>query len=244
MKHTAAAIVIFFLALFAYTKVAGPLPFTITSVTTNKTDAFTVTGEGKVSVAPDIAVVSAGVQSQGATVKLVQEQLNKSISAVTAAVKRAGIGDKDIQTAGYAINPMYDFSQRTQRITGYQASSNLTIKVRAIDSVNAVIDAATGAGANQVGGITFDVDDKTKAQDEARKLAVTDAKKKAEAAAKAAGFTLGAIMNYSENFGALPRPIPMLAKTAEAESVDAAATQVSPGSNEIAVTVSLSYEIR
>ena len=77
MKHIAGAIIVFFLALFAYTKLAGPIPFNITSVTTTKTDTFSVTGEGKVSVPPDIAVISAGVQAQGSTVKIAKINLIK-----------------------------------------------------------------------------------------------------------------------------------------------------------------------
>ena len=238
MKHFAGAIIIFFIALFVYTKLVGPIPFSVTSVTTNKTDTFSVTGEGKVSVPPDIAIVSVGVQAQGATVKIAQDQLNTKMNAVTAAVKKVGIADKDIQTSNYSLYPVYD-----TRLTGYQASSNLIIKVRAIDSANTVIDSATAASANQVGGITFDVDDKTKAENAARLLAVADAKTKAQNAAKIAGFSLGKIINYSEDFGNSPRPIPMLAKTNIADS-NSAPTQVNPGTNEITVTVQLSYQIQ
>jgi uncharacterized protein YggE len=243
MKNIGGAIIIFFIALFAYTKLAGPIPFTVTSVTTNKTDTFSVTGEGKVSVPPDIAVVSAGVQAQGATVKIAQDQLNKNMNAISAAVKSAGVDSKDIQTSGYNINPMYDYNAGSQRITGYQASSNVTIKVRAIDTASSVIDAATLAGANQVGDISFDVDDKTTAQNEARQKAVADAKTKAENAARIAGFSLGKIINYSEDFGGIVRPVPMLAK-ADAAGGGGAPTQVETGTNEITVTVTLSYQIQ
>lgn len=243
MKHIISSIVVFFVLLFAYTKLAGPIPFSVNQVTTTKTDTFTVTGEGNVSVPPDIAVISAGVQAQGNTVKIAQDQLNTAINAVSSAVKKAGVADKDIKTTGYNINPMYDYSARTPRITGYQASSNLTIKVRAIDTANAVIDAATAAGANQVGGISFDVDDKTRWQNEARTMAVDDAKKKAAAAAEIAGFSLGKVINYSEDFGNGPRPIPMLAK-ADVGLGAGAPTQIETGSNEITVTVSLSYQIQ
>lgn len=242
MKNIGGAIIVFFIALFAYTKLAGPIPFNVTSVTTTKTDTFSVTGEGKVSVPPDIAVISAGVQAQGATVKIAQDQLNKNINAVSAAVKATGVDSKDIQTSGYNINAMYDYNARTPRITGYQASSNLTLKVRAIDKANAVIDAATAAGANQIGGISFDVDDKTKVQNEARQKAVADAKSKAENAAHIAGFKLGRIINYSEDFGNGPRPIPMMAKAGSTGTE--VPTQVEPGSNEITVTVTLSYQIQ
>lgn len=243
MDKIGGAVILFFIALFAYTKLAGPIPFSVTSVTTTKTDMFTVTGEGKATAAPDIATVSVGVQAQGSSVKGVQNQLNTAVNAVSAAVKKAGVDAKDIQTSNYSINPMYDYSGRTQRITGYQASSNLTITVRAIDNANGVIDAATQAGATDVGGISFDVDDKTKVQNQARELAVADAKRKAEDAARIAGFRLGNIVSYSENFGGVPRPYLMAAK-AEGAPDSSVATQVEPGSSEITVIVSLGYELR
>ena len=165
------------------------------------------------------------------------------MNAISAAVKKAGVADKDIQTSNYSINPMYDYGTGTPKITGYQASSTLTIKVRTIDNANTVIDAATGAGANQIGGITFDIDDKTKAQNDARKLAVNDAKTKAENAAKMAGFRLGRIINYSEDFGNTIRPIPMFAK-ADIAVNSGTPTQIETGSNELTVTVTLSYQIQ
>jgi len=243
MDKIGGAVVLFFIALFAYTKLVGPIPFSVTSTTTTTADVFTVTGEGKVSAAPDIAIVNAGVQAQGATVKLAQDQLNKAINAVSAAVKSAGVDAKDIQTSGYNVNPNYDFQSGGQRITGYQASSSLTIKVRDIEKANAVIDAATAAGANQVGGISFDIDDKTKVENEAREKAVAEAKKKAENAARIAGFKLGRIINYSENFGGSPRPLLMMEAKAVG-ALDQAPTQVEPGTNEIVVNVTLAFEIR
>jgi uncharacterized protein YggE len=94
-----------------------------------------------------------------------------------------------------------------------------------------------------VGGISFDVDDKTKAQNEARQLAVADAKSKAENAAKMAGFSLGRIINYSEDFGGAPRPFPMMAK-ADVSAGGGVPTEVQTGTNEITVTVTLSYQIQ
>ncbi len=236
------SIVLFFVLLFGYIKLAGPIPFAINSVTTNKTDTFNVTGEGKVSVKPDLALVSVGVQTQGASVKATQDQLNSSINAVSATIKALGIDQKDIQTENYNIYPSRDFQSANQKITGYSASTNLSIKVRDLDKVNDVIDAATKAGANQVGGIGFDVDDKSKAEDEARSKAVAEAKKKAQQAAKIAGFSLGRIINYSEDFGGGPRVF----NTASLQVAGAApkSTQVEVGSNEVVVNVTLSYEIR
>lgn len=235
MKKVSVAIIVFFISLFVYTKLAGPIPFSLHSIVTTKTDTFTVTGEGKASIIPDIAVVNAGVTAQGTTVKQAQQELNGKINAVIEGIKKLGIDKKDIQTTNYTISPQYDYKNNTQKIVGYQANSSVTIKVRNIDKANEVVDAATAGGANQIGGISFEVADKTKAENEARTKAVEEAKKKAELAAKTAGFSLGRIINYSEDNAGNPRPMMLSAK---------ADTQIEPGTSEITVVVSLSYEIR
>ncbi len=226
----------FFLLLFVYTKLAGPIPFTVTS---NMSNSFTVDGTGEVEVKPNSANVSVGVQSQGATAKAVQDQMNASINKVTAAIKAVGIDEKDIQTQNYSVNPQYDYSAG-QKITGYMASTNLTINIRDVNKANSVLDAATAAGANQVGGINFDVSDKTQFENEARQKAVADAKKKAQQAASVAGFRLGRIVSYSENPDNEPRPI---LYAADAAKNSAAPTQVQPGTNTVSVNVSIGYEI-
>lgn len=231
----------FFILLFTFTKLFGPIPFSVTSVTTQKSEAFSVTGEGKSIVKPDIGVVNVGVSAQASTVKDAQDKLNSAINKVSEAIKKLGVDAKDIQTTNYNINPSYDYRETTQRITGYNASTNLSIKVRQIDKANDVIDEATANGANQVGGISFDVDDKTKAENEAREKAVAEAKRKAESAARIAGFRLGKIINYSENFGGFPITIPLRAQAVGTEAPTP--TQIEPGSSEITVTVTLSYEV-
>ena len=238
-------VIAFFLSLYVFTKFVGPIPLSINSVTTQKSDFFTVTGVGKTTVTPDIAVMSVGVTAQSSTVKLAQKQLNTNIDAVTKAVKQLGVDAKDIKTSNYSINPRYDYQSATQRIVGYDAQSSLTIKVRDMDKANDVVDAATANGANEVGGISFDVDDRAKLEDAAREIAVADAKKKAEMAAKTAGFNLGNIVNYQEGTGTNPRPmyskIPMAGGGGEDQAV---ASTIEPGSTEITMQVSLSYQIR
>lgn len=234
-------ILAFFVLLFVYTKTAGPIPLSVNSTTTSKTDTFNVLGEGSVAIKPDMAVLSVGIQAKADTVKAAQNQINAVINKVADAIKKLGVDPKDIQTTNYNINPNYDFQSGSQRINGYNASTNLVIKIRNLDLVNQVIDAATANGANQIGGISFDVDDKSKAEDEARQKAVAEAKQKAESAAKIAGFRLGRIVNYSENFGLGPRPIPMA--IGAPDSVTKIETAVEPGSSEIKIIVTLSYEI-
>ncbi len=237
-----APILAFFLLLFLYTKIAGPIPFSVSSITTTKSDTFNVTGEGTVVAKPDIATLSVGISAQASTVKSAQDQINSAINRVSEAIKKLGVEQKDIQTQNYQINPNYDFQGSTQRITGYSASTDLSIKMRNIDLVNQVIDEATANGANQVGSISFDVDDRTKLENEARQKAVAAAKKKAQDAAGIAGFRLGKIVNYSEGFDGGPQPIPLrtIAAPGGGEKLD---TAVEPGSSEIRIVVTLSYEI-
>ena len=234
-------IIFFFLVLFAYVKLAGPIPFSVNSVTTSKSDTFNVTGEGKVSIKPDMAVVSAGVTADGATVKIAQDKINSVVKKVSDAVKQLEVKDADIQTANYNINPKYDYTSGSQRVTGYSANTTLTIKVKDLDKINSVIDAATANGANQIRDLSFDVEDRTKAENEAREKAVADAKKKAEQAAKVAGFALGRLINYQENTG--EPPIILQRGGSLAADVETQ-TQVEPGSTEITVSVTLSYEVR
>ncbi|MCX8008325.1 MAG: SIMPL domain-containing protein [Patescibacteria group bacterium] len=235
--------VIFFALLALYTRLIGPLPLSVSSVVTQKTDTFSVTGEGKAIVVPDIAVVTVGVQTQESTAKQAQSNLNTKINAVSEAVKRLGIDEKDIQTTNYSIYPIYDWKQNTQKITGYQASTTLVIKVRDLDKANTVLDTATEQGANTIGGITFDVSDRSKAEDEARQKAFQEAHKKAQRAAQIAGFRLGKVINYAENTNQPIYPLPFARMQAAPEMQDAK-TNVKPGSQEVVITVTISYEIQ
>lgn len=239
---TAATLVIFFILLFTYTKFVGPIPFQINSTFTTKSTTFDVTGEGKATVKPDMANVSAGVSATGNTTKEVQDKVNQIISKVSENVKALGIDAKDIQTSNYNVNPTYDYQSGSQRITGYSANTNLTIKVRNIDNVGKIIDAATTSGATNVSNLGFDISDKTVAENEARTKAVAEAKKKATDAAKITGFSLGKIINYSENFGGSTFIRPMAIGGANLAA--SPETKLEPGSNDVIVDVTLSFEIR
>lgn len=244
--------IIFFVLLFTYTRLAGPIPFDITSVTTSKSDAFTVTGEGKVEAKPDSATVHLGVVAKGATSELAQSGLNTNINKVIEAVKALGVEESKIKTDNYNIYPEYGDVRvmsiapvpptDENGITGYNANTNITVTLEDPKLADKVIDAATANGANQVGGVNYQVKDKENAMNEARTLAVADAKKKAENAAKSAGFRLGKITNYSESeVGGYP--VPYMAKAEDARG-GGAPTQTQPGIDEVSITVSISYEIR
>jgi len=244
-------IVFFFAALFSYTKLAGPIPFDVNSVTTSKSDAFSVTGEGKVEAKPDSATVRLGVVARAGTEEAAKNALNTNINKVLESVKDLGVSEDKIKTENFNIYPEYGdlrplpanqpVSDKNQ-ISGYNANTNISVIVDNADLANKIVDAGVVAGANQVGGVDFQVKDKTESLNKARQMAVADAKKKAEYAASIAGFKLGKVINYSEGQGgAYP---PMMAMKAADSRAEGAPTQIQPGTNEIMVTVTLSYEIR
>lgn len=240
----AVGVTTFFIFLFIYGRFGPAIPFSVTSVQTNKVDLFTVSGEGKATAAPNMALVSLGVQVKGSSVKSAQTQANDIINKVTADVKGLGVSADNITTTNYSVYPDYNYQAPSQEITGYNVNVSLSVKVRNLDLVNAVIDKATADGANSVGGLQFTVDDslKAKLEDQARREAVAAAKEKAASLASAAGITLGKIVNVQESEGPAPRPLSMMAPVKGLGG--GGETNVEPGAAEISLTVSLSYELR
>lgn len=245
------SLLVFFILLFAFTKILGPIPFDITSVTTSKSDAFSVTGEGKVEVKPDTATVRLGVVARANTEESAKNLLNTNINKVISSIKALGVAEDKIKTENFNIYPEYNtvrpvpagaepVDQNT--ISGYTANTNISVTVDTAELANQIVDAGVSNGANQVGGVDFQVKDKTAALNEARQKAVEDAKKKAEDAARIAGFRLGKIVNYSEGGGGdYPR---LMVGESAMDKAGGAPTQIEPGTNEIMVTVTLSYEIK
>ncbi len=239
--YTGVTILFFFLSLFIYTKLAGPIPFNIDSVVTTKMNTFSVTGEGSAKIEPDSATVTLGVSTTGSSAAIAQNDLNEKINQVIAAVKQLGIPQSDIKTQNYNVNPNYDYSTPVQRITNYSANTNLTINIKDLTKVNSVVDIATANGANQVGGIVFESKNSKKAEGEARKEAVKNAKAQAEQAANAAGFKFGRLINYSEGNQSPIRPFEMVQQ--DTVGIGGGGSDIQPGLNEVTVIVTLSYEI-
>src|ERR1035437_5606526 len=198
-------IIAFFIVLFVYTKLAGPIPFFINSVNTTKTDLFSATGEGKVTAVPDQATVNAGVTAQSQTVADAKNKVNEISNKIIGDLKKLGIADKDIKTTDYSISPNYSnqivpmgapmMENTQQTISGYTVTQNLEIKVRPIEKANQVVDIATKDGANLVGGVNFTFSDQLSKslESQATEQAVNNAKTKAQALAKVAGINLGKV---------------------------------------------------
>lgn len=240
------SIIIFFILLFVYSKFGPSLPISV--LTQTKGEPMIVSETGKVTVVPDIAKVSFGIDSQGQNLKQVQDSVNKKSKALTDALKKLGIEEKDIKTTNYSVNPEYDYSNSPYKINGYRVSTNYEVKITNFEMVNDALTVATESGANVIGNISFEVNEKTKEEytQKAREEAVKLAKDKAEGLAKASGITLGKVINVSESFGVdYPRPIAYTKEVSFGGAADQAnVANVAPGETEISVTVSLSYEIR
>lgn len=234
-----------FAILYIFAKIFGPIPLNITSVTTSKTDMFTVSGEGEASAVPDSAEFTLGVTETATTVEEAQTQVNETSTAIINALKQAGVKENDIQTANYNVTPNYDFNAPNQEITGYTVSQNLQVTVSPIENANRAIDAGTQNGANMVGNVTFVLNDDKKAELEstARKQAIDAAKQKAQSIAQAAGIKLGRIINVQENMSQAPGPFfaerSAVALDAREES---APTELQAGENTVSLTVTLFYE--
>lgn len=242
-KTSLFTVLFIFLGLLFYTKIFGPIPFSVNSITTTKTDLFSVQGSGEEAAVPDTALVSIGVTKNASNVLDAQNQANSIANKITQDLKNLGIQEKNIKTTNYSLSPNYDYSNGKQTINGYTVSENLEVKISPIDKANKAIDIATGDGANIVGNIEFVVnDDKQKElEQKAREEAINNAKEKAQSIAQAAGIRLGRIVNVQET--SEPRPIMFEARPMAAMKSDTnAPTTLTPGENKITSTISLSYE--
>lgn len=177
---------------------------------------LTVTGEGKVSAQPDMATISLGVVAENAEASEAVREMSDKMAAVMARLKEAGIDSRDVQTSGLAVNPRWrDHTSNPgegPEITGFIASSQLSVRVRDLDALGGILDAVVADGANDFGGLSFGLQEPEPVQDAARRAAVEDAARKAALYAEAAGVALGTILSIDEGGGA--RPVAMRAEMA------------------------------
>ena len=206
-----------------------------------------VSGQGVVTAKADIAVLSLGVQTQAKTVADAMSQASDKMNQVMQALKGSGIADKDIMTSQFSINPIYSQIQRdpyTQPlITGYNVTNMVTAKIRKLDTVGPVIDKAATAGgdATRVNGIGFQVEDTNPILKQARDLAIKDALARAQQLAAGAGVQLGKAVYISENSGYSPSPVQYSLGAAKAEV--GAPTPISPGEQQMSVSVQVGFTI-
>ena len=202
-----------------------------------------VSGEGKVLVKPDIAVVNIGVIKEDADLGKVQQNTAEIMGQLAKFLKEDKVDEKDIKTTSYSISPRYDYKEGEQKLRGYEVFQNLEVKIRDLGKVGAVLSGAAARGANQVGSLTFSVDDPKKAKEEARAIAIKDAREKAGRLSADLGVSLKKIVNYGESGGGGPQPIYAQADFGFGKGGGFPVPAPS-GENEIIITVNLTYEIK
>ncbi|MEX2090930.1 MAG: SIMPL domain-containing protein [Candidatus Paceibacterota bacterium] len=214
-----------------------------TAATTN---TVSFSGEGKVVARPDIAKVNISIVTDALTSKAAQDENSKKSKAVTDYLKGQNIEDKDIKTTGYNIYPQYKYPQFGGQpiITGYQVNQSVEVKIRDLEKVSDILDGVVGAGANQVNGLSFEIDDPDTLIAEARKKAVENAKQKAGELEDQVGIKLGKIVSFSENTGDYPIPIYMKAEVDGRGIGGGVGPEIPTGENEIVVNISITYQIK
>jgi uncharacterized protein YggE len=205
--------------------------------------AISVTGEASISVPPDLAWVDAGVATDAKTAREASDTNNVAMAKVLAALKAATIDDKDIQTSRLSLQPQYAPSRSgpSSPVVGYRASNRVSVRLHDVGKVAGVIDTMVGAGANDIGNVSFGVSQASKLLDDAREKAIADARRKAEIYARAAGVALGAPLSISEE-GA-PQPV-FRGKMMANAPMAAAPTPIAQGEETLSVSVSVTWAIK
>lgn len=212
---------------------------------------ITIQGRGEVTAAPDTAMVTSGVTTRGDTAREALDANTEAMDALMQALGEAGIEPRDIQTSNFTVSPNYAYSDRRTPegyslppvIAGYVVSNNVSVRVRDLEILGAVLDRAVTVGANTIGGISFSVDDPSALQDEARARAMEDAVRKAEIYARAGGFSVGRIRTLAEGASGGRPPQPYMADMMAARSMEGASVPVQAGELSFAVDVTVVWEI-
>jgi hypothetical protein len=225
-------------APMALAQAAPPAADTMFRATT-----LNLAADGEIKAAPDMATISLGVMTEAKTAAAAMASNAQRMSQVMAALQKAGIAAKDIQTSGLNLNAQYQYEQNMPpRLTGYQASNQVTVTVHDLARLGAAVDATVNAGANQVNGISFGLDDPTSAENAARERAVKALQAKADLYARATGYRVGRLVSLSEGGGySAPPPMPMMMNQMKREAM--ADTAVSPGELRVRVDVTGLYEL-
>ena len=192
---------------------------------------------------PDIAVISAGVVTRAATAAAAMQENARRMERVIAALRAAGVADRDIQTSNLSLNAEYHHEDnQPPRLTGYTASNQVNIRFRDIRNSGRVLDVLVAQGANQINGPTLTLDQPQAALDEARANAVTIGRARAQIYARSLGMQVVRIVSVSESGGHFAPPPPM-AERGEM-MVAGARTQIVPGEQKYQVALAMVFELR
>lgn len=245
------------LLMLGATAAGAQTPGAATAVVPAGATLLNVTAEGRVERSPDLATFNAGVVTQAKTAGEAMSANSERMDATIAALKRAGVADRDIQTSNLNLQPQHYYPQRDRtqpaqpeapRIVGYEARNTVTVRVRKLAEMGKIIDALVGAGANQIDGPYFSVEDPAEAANEARAEAMKEARERAEIYARSAGLRVGKILTITEGGGYYPiaRDTIMVTSARLASAPPAPPpppTSVQAGEVALGVTVSVQYAL-
>lgn len=211
---------------------------------TNEAFGISVSGTGSVFGTPDVALLSLGVEARADTVAAAREQAAQSMDAMVSSLKDGGVAEEDLQTTRFSVQPEFDFTDNRQVLRGFIVTNSVTAKIRSIDDTGQLIDDAVQAGGNRarVDSLEFTIDDPSSLQDEARRMAVDEARAKAKTLASAAGVDLGKARTISESGG--PVPVPFEESRLAADSAQASPnTPIETGELEVRIDVQVVYDL-
>lgn len=211
---------------------------------------ISIEGRGEVFATPDTAIVNSGVTSQGETAREALDANTAAMNELIATMKAAGIQARDIQTSGFSVSPNYVYSSEVDangyslppKVNGYIVSNSVSIRVRELDTLGAVLDQAVTVGANTINGITFSVADPSALYEEARRKAFADARSKAELYAEVAGVELDSIRSITEAQG-YGYPEPYMMRAEAADQAASAPVPIEAGEMTFSINVSVSWEL-
>jgi len=204
----------------------------------------TVPGVGRAAAAPDVATLQVGVVSRAEQAQVALDANEEAAAKVVAALRDAGVAEKDLQTTSFRVSPVQDYEKSSRQrgeIVAYEVSHRVRATVRELPKLGALLDAAVRAGANQVDGIAFEVDDPTPLEARARRAAMADARKRAEELAAAEGLGIARLLRATEQDGGGPGPVRAMREVALAQG--RGAVPVEPGEIELTVRVRAVYEL-
>jgi uncharacterized protein YggE len=202
-----------------------------------------ISATGEATRVPDIAIISAGVVTRAATAKAALSQNAARMERVRAALKRAGIADRDIQTSNISLNPEYRYAEnQPPRLTGYTASNQVSVRFRDIASTGEILDALVAEGANQINGPSLSIDKPDEGLDEARAKALAAGRARAEVYARQLGMRVTRLLVVSESSSGFPVPPPMPVMM-EARAMGGS-TKIDPGEQKLSVTLGMIFELQ
>lgn len=207
---------------------------------------ITVSAEGKALAVPDIAQLSFSAVSEGKDPKALQDENTVRMNQAIEFVRSEGVPAKDIKTTGYALSPRYDYDRFSGKssIFGYSLTQTVSVKIRDFAHIGSILGELPRRGINQIESFNFAVDDPEKHLTEARREAFLNAREKAEAMAGANGVRIARVVTFSESGGGFPPPYLAMERGAAVDAQAAPLPRVEPGSQELKVQVSITYEIR